>query len=916
MRARAASGSRAARVRRVEPARARRCRRGSADRAPRAQRPRPGRARPLVATRAPPHPVQLLQRGERGRVLGIERGERRARRHRRRARLEHARPGASNTASAASPAGQNASRAAASNSGGTKPSISQRPPTIPENPRSTPSRPVGVRDRPARRTSCRRPARTGPRRPGGRHAAPRRARRRRAPRSGAAAPRTGSGTAPAARRARAPDPRAASADEAPDLIQQQAQVERLLEVAVGERADARSSARLIAIGVHRAHQHHRDRRAGALDLAAHLEAVLARQLDVDEAPDPARRARTAPALRVPTRAAIVRSRWRRGSPTGSGGSPGHLRRRGSSSGRLPPSVATALVEAIRRDRRRPTAVAPRPGAGGHAPRRPGDPARRGRRRDVLARRARPAARRSRRRCRSGLRSSGGAPRPPRDPGRAASRSPHGGDQRLVEQRRDVGRDRAVDRPRARVRVHDLIGAALDAAARRRAGRRPRGRRARRGPAPARRPPATARPAAPSRAATARRRSRDRAPAARTRTAARRSTPRARARAGPARSRSAAERVGEPRVAAVHRLVEPVRRQVREQPAGQHVVPAAQVARVERRAPRDPIGARDERRRSRRPSPRARGSSGRAAAAISRATARSACHRRVERVQVAAQEAARASSGCSRENASASRVRERALERRRPARTRPPRSRRRARGSATGSSPRSPAAPASISVVAEVVQPIRIVDLGGEPAASSASALVAAAAAASPRSASPARRSARPAGRCRGLAERRAQPRHRVDRLTAGDRRARRVDRIASRGLQPRELRAASPQRGAHVGVVSRRRRRRAAPSRSRCPSGRRASPLASRDRRLRAGPRPSPPATGPNPWRRSLVGITPGWSAVRDELVLGVLLGERQRVHHVRELGLRVRRVPGPAAGQARGRRGGSDRACARSTPR
>src|SRR5262249_21744186 len=69
-----------------------------------------------------------------------------------------------------------------------------------------------------------------------------------------------------------------------DRMQKLDKIERLGQLAIDERAELDRPARLIAIVVDRAHQQDRGRlaRGPALDLADELEAVLARQLDVDE----------------------------------------------------------------------------------------------------------------------------------------------------------------------------------------------------------------------------------------------------------------------------------------------------------------------------------------------------------------------------------------------------------------------------------------------------------------------------------------------------------------------------------------------------------------------------------------------------------------------------------------------------------
>src|SRR5687767_6863179 len=72
------------------------------------------------------------------------------------------------------------------------------------------------------------------------------------------------------------------AEQLAHLREQMHEIERLGQVAVGERAELDRARRLILIGIDRAHQHHRRRSAAALDLAHELEAVLARQLHVDE----------------------------------------------------------------------------------------------------------------------------------------------------------------------------------------------------------------------------------------------------------------------------------------------------------------------------------------------------------------------------------------------------------------------------------------------------------------------------------------------------------------------------------------------------------------------------------------------------------------------------------------------------------
>src|ERR1700759_5078100 len=65
------------------------------------------------------------------------------------------------------------------------------------------------------------------------------------------------------------------AEEGAYLLQQVHQVERLRQVAVGERAQLDRAGRLIVIVVGGAHQQHGDRLAAAFDLADELEAVLA-----------------------------------------------------------------------------------------------------------------------------------------------------------------------------------------------------------------------------------------------------------------------------------------------------------------------------------------------------------------------------------------------------------------------------------------------------------------------------------------------------------------------------------------------------------------------------------------------------------------------------------------------------------------
>src|SRR5262245_55486411 len=73
--------------------------------------------------------------------------------------------------------------------------------------------------------------------------------------------------------------RSGVADQLADLCELLHQIERLAQVAIGERAQLDGAAGLIAVVVDRAHQEDRCRLAvrTTLDLAKQLEAVLARQ---------------------------------------------------------------------------------------------------------------------------------------------------------------------------------------------------------------------------------------------------------------------------------------------------------------------------------------------------------------------------------------------------------------------------------------------------------------------------------------------------------------------------------------------------------------------------------------------------------------------------------------------------------------
>src|SRR5688572_15884025 len=73
------------------------------------------------------------------------------------------------------------------------------------------------------------------------------------------------------------------AEQLANLRQQVDEIERLAQIAVGERAELHGAVRLIAIAVHGGHQEDRRRLPATLHLANELEAVLAWELDVDQA---------------------------------------------------------------------------------------------------------------------------------------------------------------------------------------------------------------------------------------------------------------------------------------------------------------------------------------------------------------------------------------------------------------------------------------------------------------------------------------------------------------------------------------------------------------------------------------------------------------------------------------------------------
>ena len=171
---------------------------------------------------------------------------------------------------------------------------------------------------------------------------------------------------------------------------------------------------------------------------------------------------------------------------------------------------------------------------------------------------------SRRRCSSAIGSSSDAR------GDARPTAARGSDTRASSRRA-----RSASRvSTARVREHDLTGAACDEARRVAGGSAARSYSA---TMPGAGTPTAGHGASgkPSRRDARARRSRDRGPAARTRTARRRRHER---REPIEPGRDPRDRVLQPRVAAAHRLGEPYGDWCSEQPAGEHVVPAAQVAR--------------------------------------------------------------------------------------------------------------------------------------------------------------------------------------------------------------------------------------------------------------------------------------------------------------------------------------------------